>query len=76
MYFLKLSGTLEQYDAAVVRVEAQLKRIEERRAKVLVNSNIPILPIDILTKCCGPSPCAKQSSDTPFPFTSYSAVTL
>ena len=32
--FEREEGTLEQYDAAVTRVDAQMKRIKERRAKV------------------------------------------
>ena len=32
--FEREEGTLEQYDVAVTRVEAQMKRIKERRAKV------------------------------------------
>ena len=32
--FEREEGTLEQYDVAVTRVDAQMKRIKERRAKV------------------------------------------
>ena len=51
--FEREEGTLEQYDVAAIRVEAQMKRINERREKV-ANHSEPCTVLVSTTKIKSP----------------------